>query len=226
MRLPAVVIVFLLAALIAPPAVFAIEDIQHRKVVLDRVTCHIGILYKDVPGGIEVGVSAIATGKGAEFRKWEVTYLKISALGEKIRPDEQKKFFVKEESLWRVPSAVVFAAIGTQIDVSGSQLQKGIAKAGTAIGLGLLVLQAEGDIAGETCVFRFTAEQAKTIDPKTDYIEVRVEDKDQHWTESIKIPMQNGPKNDVAKRSEEQRAGMQDELDRLHDESWGVHEGQ
>ncbi len=164
-----------------------IEELEYKKFRLEKCSCDAAILYRPVIQGMEIRVSAIATGRGAEFRRWSVADIKIHCGDERIKPDQTDKFYVKEESLFRLPAAVLFAALGTQISVSGTTLEKGIAKAGAAIGLGLLVLAAQGEITGEKATFRLDNDKAvKVLDGKS-FVEIRLENAGQHWNETVKI---------------------------------------
>lgn len=177
-------------AFLFPSAVFPQgqqEEIEYRKFKLDRSACDTAILYRQTGKGMDIGVSAIATGKGAYFRKWKITDIKLHIGDERIKPDRSDKFYVREESFWRIPAAVLFAALGTQIPVSGSGLEQGIAKAGMAIGLGLLVWQAKGDIGGQRSVFHLDkALERKAFDGKS-FAEIRFENEDEHLQETVKI---------------------------------------
>lgn len=163
------------------------ENVQYRKFRFDDSTCDVGVIYKDTARGTNIGVSAIAMGNGVEFRRWKVTYIKLGIGPEKIAPDAQGKFYVTKESFFRIPAAVLFAAIGTQIDVGGSGFKKGIAKAGAAVGLGLLALQAKGEITGERSVFHLDRKTAEDIIEGRDSIEVIIENEDLHAKHDIKI---------------------------------------
>jgi hypothetical protein len=164
-----------------PAAVsFSQEEAEYRRFNFDNVSCDAGVLYSPAPDGMTVSVSAIATGKGAEFRKWKVSGIKLNIGGERMRPERSERFYVKEESLFRIPAAVIFAALGTQIDVSGSSLEKGVAKVGMAAGLGLLVLASEGDIAGEKAVFKLDSEKTRAIETGKNFAEIYLEDDNVH----------------------------------------------
>lgn len=195
------VIVAAAACVIAAPLGAAFqEEVQYKKFKLDDVSCDAGVVYRRTDLGLDIGVSAIATGKGAEFRKWEVTDIRMRMSGEAVRPDKSEKFYTTEESFFRVPAAILFAAIGTQIHVAGSSLEKGVAKAGVALGLGLLVLQARGEIAGEKCLFRLTSARAADIREGQDAIEVTVENRPLHRKETIKIAIVRAPREAAAGR--------------------------
>ena len=120
------------------------EEVQYKSFKLDKETCDAAILYRNTGDGLFVGVSAITLGKGAEFRKWEVTDIRLRINGRAVRPDKSEPFFTTKESFFRFPAAVLFAAVGALGTYSGSGLSQGISAAGMAIGLGLLVLQAKG----------------------------------------------------------------------------------
>jgi len=81
----------------------------------------------------------------------------------------------------------LFAVLGTQIDVGGSSLEQGVAKAGMAVGLGLLVLQAHGEITGESRVFNLDKELENKIVDGRDAVEITVENEDLHEKETIRI---------------------------------------
>ena len=212
---------FLLAlSLFLPAVLFADnEEMQYRCVRLEKVTCDVGVLYKDAGGGREIAVSAIATGKGANFRKWRVTDIRLRVNGEAVRPVESGKFFVREESIFRIPAAVVFAAIGVMYEppAGASGLQRGIGKAGMAIGLGLLVWQAKGDIAGERCKFKLDDVPAPGEESGKDAIEITVENPDEHWKELIKLglakpPAGAGVKTDYTSMTNAELTGIVDGL--------------
>ncbi|MFH0764746.1 MAG: hypothetical protein V1927_07090 [Candidatus Omnitrophota bacterium] len=166
---------------------FSQEEAQYKKFKLENVSCDAGMLYRKTDNGMEIGVSAIATGRGAEFRKWNVADIRLYIDAERIRPDKSDKFYVKKESFFRIPAAVLFAILGTQIDVGGSSLEKGIAKAGMAAGLGLLVLQAHGEITGEARVFNLDKDLEDKIVGGRDAVEITVENEDLHEKQTIRI---------------------------------------
>lgn len=63
-------IIFTLAALgFFAGACFSQEQIEYKQFKLEKASCEVGVLYKQTPEGMIVGVSVIATGQGAEFRK-------------------------------------------------------------------------------------------------------------------------------------------------------------
>lgn len=163
------------------------EEVQYKKFKFENASCDVGIVYAKREDIRYIGVSAIAIGKGAEFRKWDITDIKLNIDQERIKPDRAGKFYVRKESFFRIPAAVLFAAIGTQVDVSGSDLEKGIAKAGMAVGLGLLVLQAQGEITGQRCVFNLNKEVEDKIVEGRDAIEITLENQDIHEKNTIRI---------------------------------------
>lgn len=169
------------------PAASAQEKIEYKRFKLEKVTCDTAISYKATLKGAEVGVSAIATGKGADFRKWNIADIKLHIDDERIPPDRTGNFYVREESFFRIPAAVLFAALGTQIDVGGSALEQGIAKAGMAIGLGLLVWQAKGDITGERAFFILDKDLAEKAFNGNGFSEIRVENEGAHLQETVRI---------------------------------------
>lgn len=185
-RVAAISAALLAAAIAAQGAIFQ-EEVSYRSFKLEGCTCYAAVIYTRVPEGLKIGVSAIAAGQGAEFRKWEITRLKLNLAGEWVRPDIENKFYVKKTSFFRVPAAVLFAAIGTQIDVEGTALEQGIAKTGAAVGLGLLVLQAQGELTGEKCVFNLDRASADSIEDGKDFIEITAENEGMHVKQTVRI---------------------------------------
>jgi len=163
------------------------EDLDYRKFKLENETCDVAILYRDKKDGADVAISAIAMGKGTNFRKWLVTDVRLRLGEERVRPDDYGKFYVRQESFFRLPAAVLFAALGTQINVSGSSLEQGIGKAGAAIGLGLLAWQAKGYIEGYKCSFHLNKEAADKIKAGRVFAEIKIENEDEHLQDTIKI---------------------------------------
>lgn len=189
-------IIFLLIA-ISVTSAKATEEMQYKRFNLEDVSCDAGIRYEEARNGMNIAVSAIATGKGAEFRKWKVTDIRLNIAGDAVRPNKEEKFFVRRESLFRIPAAVIFAALGTQIDVGGSDLEQGITAAGMAVGLGLLVLQAHGDIAGEKCTFNIVKEISEKIEEGNDVAEIMVENEDLHEKYTVKIGLIKAPSKTI-----------------------------
>lgn len=198
-RLSITAVLSLLAALILTPPVFSQEEAEYKKFKLEDASCDVGVRYKNTPQGLTVGVSAIATGKGAEFRKWSVSVIKIRIGDKRIRPDKEGKFYVTEESFFRVPGAIVFAAIGAFTDYGGSGINNTMSRIGVALGLGLIALQARGEIAGERCVFYIPSDTVKEIEEGKDNIEIIIRNEDQHLEDSIKIGLIK-PAGDAVKR--------------------------
>jgi len=171
---------------------------QYRQFNFADVTCNVGFLYKKVPAGMLLVVSAIPYGKGAEFRKWRITDIRLSIAGRKIKPSQTSKFFVTKENFWKYPSAVLFAVIGAQIPVSGSDLYKTVSRTGAAAGLGLLALQAQGDIAGERSTFDIDSATADRVIEGLDAIEITIEHPELHRKETARVPLSKSPAADAA----------------------------
>ena len=178
---------------LAAQPVFSQEEVQYKKFKFEKASCDVGVVYRKTKTGMDIGASAIATGKGAEFRKWDIADIRLYIDGRRIMPGKSGKFYVKKESFFRIPAAVLFAVLGTQVDVAGSDLEQGIAKAGMAIGLGLLVLQAEGDITGERRVFNLDKELESKIEESRDSLEITLENTGMHEKESVRIGIAKAP---------------------------------
>lgn len=191
-------ILFALNLIFSPP-IFSQEETEYKRFKLEDASCDVGLHYKNTPQGLTVGISAIATGKGAEFRKWNVSEIKLRIGGERIRPDKDGKFYVMEESFFRVPGAILFAAIGALGEYSNNDFENGISKVGVALGLGLIALQAKGEITGQRCVFYIPGSLAKRIEEGKDTIEVIIKNDDQHLEDTIKIGLIR-PTGDITKR--------------------------
>jgi hypothetical protein len=179
----------LVSAVCVAASALAGEDMRYKRFDLDQASCDVGILYKERPGGIDIDVAAIATGRGSEFRKWEVTDIRLRISGGKLRPSAEGKFFVNKESFFRVPSAVVFAVLGTQIPAYGNAWNKTVTRAGAAIGLGVLAFAAKGDIAGRRCVFSLDRAVAGRIDDRTDAVEITIADSFLHLSYTVEAPL-------------------------------------
>jgi hypothetical protein len=169
------------------------QDIEYRQFRLSDVSCDVAVSYRSTDDHLEVAVSAVAYGNGFEFRKWAVTDIKLSINAARVRANKENRFYATKESLFRFPAAVVFAAIGTQLDVPGSALRQGITKAGMAAGLGLLVMTAKGDIAGQTNFFDLGWDTVDSIYEGRDFIEITVENTDMHLKKTMKINLMKGP---------------------------------
>lgn len=217
MRYPKASAVTTLAVFLAT-SVLAQEEIQYRKVKVENASCELGILYQKTAEGMSIGISAVATGKGADFRKWRVAKVRLKMGRERIKPDVSGKFFIREESFMRVPAAVLFAVIGAMYEAPDgtSKFDETLGKVGLALGLGLLVLQAKGDIPGERCIFRLKNETADRIAYGKDAIEITIEDPDRHRTRDISIgitePAAAGAAPDYGKMSREDLGRLVDEL--------------
>ena len=208
-----IMLIALVVACVFVQTSFAQEEMQYRKVKVENAACEMGILYKGTADGMDIGVSAVATGKGADFRKWKVTKIKLKIGGERIKPDVSGKFFVREESFMRVPAAVLFAIIGATYEAPDgtSKFAEGVSRVGLALGLGLLVLQAKGDIPGERCIFRLKKEIADRITYGKDAIEVTIENPETHQTRDIAIGITKPPV----------KAGAEPEYDKMSREELG-----
>lgn len=167
--------------------IFAQDETEYKKFKLEDASCDVGIRYIKTQKGMTVGVSAIATGKGAEFRKWKVSDIKLRIGGSRFRPDRSGKFYVTEESLFRVPGAIAIAALAAVGDYSGSSFENTVSRLGVALGMGLIALQAKGEIGGERCMFYIPEETAEKIEEGRDSIDIIVENEDQHLKDEIKI---------------------------------------
>jgi hypothetical protein len=202
----------------AAPVYAQDEEVQYKKFKLDKETCDAAILYKKADDGMLVGVSAITLGKGAEFRKWEVTDIRLRVAGRAIRPDKSEPFFTTKESFFRIPAAVLFAAIGAMGDYGGSGLSQGISAAGMAIGLGLLVMQAKGEITGERATFRLDRATVDQIDQGRDTIEITMENEQMHWKDTVRTglaprPSRSGGNYGYDKMSSEELQWIMDKLE-------------
>jgi hypothetical protein len=187
MRNVLILTICFICGLVFAASAFSQEETRYKSFKSDDHSCYVGILYRQTAEGSSIGVSAVATGKGAEFRKWVISKIKLSVAGEKIRPDREAEFYVKKESFFRVPAAVLFAVLGAGVDVGGSGLEQGITKVGMAAALGILALQAKGEITGENVGFDLTKEMVDSIASGKDYVEITVENNDIHTTDTIKI---------------------------------------
>lgn len=183
-RAIAVLVIIAVSAFSTIP-VLAQEENQYKKFKMDNETTDAAVIYKIRPGGMDVAVSAVTTGKGAEFRKWEVTDIRLRIAGEAVKPDSYGRFYVTKESVFRYPAAVLFAVIGATVSAEGSELSKGVTRVGAAIGLGLLAATAKGNITGQNATFKLSDELANKIGDG-DAVEITTEDTNFHWKDVIR----------------------------------------
>lgn len=166
----------------------------------------------------EMTVAASATGKGADFRDWNVDSIKLYIDGVAVMPDTTEKFYITKQSMFRLPAAFMFAYIGSQYEqnaqgyksgevcpVTGQQktaertgpersdFGKTIDKAGMAAGMGLLTAQAKGEISALKCKFVVKVEDAAKLDGADDKIKVVIENKEKHQKETIEVNIPEMP---------------------------------
>jgi hypothetical protein len=175
------------------------EWLQYESVKKGRVNTEVGCHYIVKDGAIKIEVSTISTGRGADYRKWEVTDTKIIIDGNIIRPDKFNKFYVRKESLFRWPAVVVFAVFGAMyenyaVTPSGERIDRGdlaagIDRVGMAAGLALLVSQAKGDITGLKSEFALDKEEATKMTAGKNIVKVITENEDGNKRETIKVDM-------------------------------------
>jgi len=180
-----------------------------------------GLRYEARPDGtVDVDVASMATGKGAEFRKWEVTDTKIDTESGLVRPSSYDNIYSTQESVFAKPAAVVFTALGAAYGIyadkcsSGGStcpvtggsagggvergdLARGIDTAGLAVGLGLLTAQAKGEITGQRAAFNLTEEEARNIKG----VKLVVEHRGTGKKKRIKVPIKGLPRDILKKLS-------------------------
>lgn len=201
MRIAAMAALILTAASVAASPVYSQEESQYKKFKMDHETTDAAIIYRDLPEGLEVSVSAVTTGKGSEFRRWEVTDIRLRIGGEAIRPGSYGRFYVTKESLFRYPAAVLFAVIGATVNASGSKLSKGVTRTGAAIALGLLATQAKGEITGMNASFKLSKELADKI-TESAAVEITTENKGNHWKDVIRTGLSRPGTASAAQRAD------------------------
>ena len=188
------------------------ETIQYKQVKVNDVTSDTGVLIKDTPTGSRVDISSLPTGKGANFRKWEVDKIALDFDGERVRPVKCDNFYVVKESALKGPATAVFVALGSQYkgyadkagsgevcpitgekkagsDVEENKLSEGINRAGIAAGLGLIVSQARGQITGKKCAFELNKEQSQKLKDKKGKAKINLINEDDNLQETIDLPL-------------------------------------
>lgn len=191
MRITAIASALAIAVVLAATSpAWAQEESQYKKFKMDNETTNAAVMYKVKPDGMDVAVSAVTYGKGAEFRKWEVTDIRLRIAGEAVRPDSYGRFYVTKESIFRYPAAVLFAVIGAMSFNGCNSVGQGITAAGLTIGMGLLATQAKGEITGQNASFKLSGELADKIG-EGDAIEITAEDKDLHLKDVIRTGLVN-----------------------------------
>lgn len=188
------------------------DEVEYKEIKEDDVTCHTGVSYKTTPTGMDVNVSSLTTGKGINFRRWEVDKVKLNLDGDKIRPDEETNFYVAKESYFKGAAVTTLVVLGSRYsryadkakssgDVchvsEGEQAQvqeqdslsKQIDRAGMAAGLGLLASQAKGDLTGKRSLFKLDKNQAQQVLDNKAKLEVTTQNKDLHQTKTFKTSL-------------------------------------
>lgn len=208
------VIISIFAVIFCAGAVCAEEEIEYKKFKFDDAACDVGVRIKNTPKGMLVGVSALATGKGSEFRKWSVAGIKLNLDGQRRRADKEANFYVTEESFWRIPGAIAFAAIGAFGEYGGSNLNNNMNKIGVGLGMGILALQANGEITGERSLFIIPPETAAAIKEGSDAIEIRIQNENLHVNHDIKIGLMR-PTGEVAVQYNYDKMSQKDLLNKV-----------
>ncbi|MFH1855940.1 MAG: hypothetical protein ABH836_01770 [Candidatus Omnitrophota bacterium] len=191
------------------------ENVQYKKIEEGNVTCDTGILYRETPEGMDIEVSALPTGKGINFRQWEITDIKLKIDGTTVKAKQKENFYVSKESIFKNAAVVALVAIGSQYEqcakeaesgevcpVTGKKISaasqekqrgavaKSIDKAGMVAGMGLLVSQSKGEITGAKYTFSLDKDLAGKIDGNNDTINLSAENKTAHQKEKIKTPLE------------------------------------
>ena len=193
------------------------ESIQYKTVKKDKMSCDVGVLYREMPdGGMEVDVSMLATGIGASTIWWEIDKVRMNVDGVKINPSKTKKFYTDRTYAPSSNVAVataVFTAIGSQYTRYADQAQSGgvcpvtgeklpptsrkvspateaIDRAGMAAGLGLLASQAGGgSIKGHTATFKLDRGAAEKVRNGETKLEIEANNTRKPQSEKIEIPI-------------------------------------
>ncbi|MBD3425891.1 MAG: hypothetical protein GF409_01515 [Candidatus Omnitrophica bacterium] len=158
------------------------EWIEFRSSEKRNFKANVGILYQVTKKGeVNIEVASLATGEGAESRKWKVIDTKLLAGSRRLRPESYNEIYGTKESLFRMPATVVFTAIGAAYGAYGNRCTsggschvtgqeharggtaRGIDTVGMAVSLGLLASQARGEITGQKALFKLDPETASTI---------------------------------------------------------------
>lgn len=188
------------------------ETVQYSEDKLEDVTANTAIVTKDTAEGKEIDVSVLPTGKGIDFRNWEVTDVTLVIDGRKIKPRTKDNFYVDKESCLKGPATLAIVALGAQykpyveeaesgkvcpvtgkkIEGSGkkkSHADEAINKAGVATGMGLLASQAKGTITGKKCRFDIDKNTAEKLDGQDDYARITVLNETNNKERTIKVPL-------------------------------------
>jgi len=191
---------------------FPQDAIQYKKIKGRKASCDVGILYKKTPRGMDIDVSAIATGKGINFRKWKITDMKLNIEGNKIKAYKKETFYITKESFFHDAATLLFAAIGTQYKkqyaqqvqsgevcpVTGDQrvaykdkgtFAKAIDKAGMAAGLGLLTSQAKGDISAQRYTFSLDGDFTGKVCSGLGAIMIKCENEERHQKDKVEVDL-------------------------------------
>jgi len=201
----------------APPIVshgrqiLAGEEVQYKKVEGDRMAVDTAVAYKPTPAGMDVTTASVATGRGSDFRKWNIDKVRLELDGETIKPQKEENFYIEKESYYRGAAAAAFAAIGSQYSryadeaqsgevcpVTGQKkesseqkntIRDGIDRTGMAAGMGLLASQARGSISAKKSIFKLNEAQADKVLAGKCAVETTAKNEDAHQEQTFKIPL-------------------------------------
>lgn len=183
-------IIFLLFLILPAAPLYALDKATPQVLiepkilyVNDRTQRDIGADFAFVltPAGdnqTKVEVSSLVTGRGADYRRWIPDSFEIKLPdGSRVLPVNTQKIYLAKPGVAAPIAPILFAAIGSQYEMSGSEagknpgkvcpvtgkpentdtergpIGKTIDRAGMAVGMGLLTGQAKGELEGRRATF-------------------------------------------------------------------------
>ncbi|MDD5084488.1 MAG: hypothetical protein PHE61_00395 [Candidatus Omnitrophica bacterium] len=139
------------------------KEMQYKNIKGDDVSCVIKALFEKTTEGMDAEVAAIGTGRGSNFRMWEVSKINLSINGKIIGPSKSDYFYSTKETFLKWAGAALFGYTGARSKLYDSGIAMGIDRVGMAAGLGVMSLAATGQLTGLKCVFKLDSGLAADV---------------------------------------------------------------
>lgn len=173
---------------------FAEDAIGYRQFKISGIVCDTGVAYMTTGSRRDIAVSAIAY-SSAMAGSWSITDMTLVAGDTRISPAQTGKFYAQHGPLLKYPAAVIYEAMGMNVDAPGPGPKKGVTR--TNAGPGLLTLPSNGDVTGVNSIFSVDSSVINTIDENRDVIEITIEEKATHRRELVRMPLANVPAGEI-----------------------------
>lgn len=141
-------------------------EMQYKSIASDDVNCAVKVLFEKTEEGMNVEIAAIGTGRGSNFRMWEVSKINLSISGKIIGPSKSDYFYGTNETFLKWAGAALLGYTGARSKLYDGGIAMGIDRVGMAAGLGVMSLAATGQLTGLKCVFKLDSSLAADVNEK------------------------------------------------------------